>query len=121
MTTKWLLSLALAVGLLAVPAVVAGWWQWDEEPRATHYRLYWTSNLTAWSACDLGEEDYNEAGDYAPNPLPGQVIYIMVTAVNRDGEEGPGEHGPIYACTTHDTGSSDSTPDNNPHYQRSGE
>ena len=117
MTTKWLLSLAL---VFATP-LLAGWWQWDEEPRATHYRLYWTSDLTAWSACDLGEEEYNEAGDYAPHPLSGQVIYIMVTAVNRDGEEGPGEHGPIYACTGHGDRDPDLTPDNDQHFGRTEE
>jgi len=67
---------------------------WTQSVGAGGYRLYWNTVSTEWLRTQAFETSELCATDHARDPLPGEVIYYVVTAYNYGGESET-EHGPI--------------------------
>jgi hypothetical protein len=88
--------------MIAAVALAISLWTWDAVPNADGYHFYWSRVGTQWDACDMVEVTANEIPyPTAPEPLPGEIIYITVSAFNAAGESAE-DHGPVAGCTAAD-------------------
>jgi hypothetical protein len=67
---------------------------WDPSPEATGYRVYWSLAPDWWPSKNLTEVSDTCLTDPSPTPIPGEVIFYVVTAFNAEGESAT-EHGPV--------------------------
>ena len=67
---------------------------WGASRGAGTYRVYWSTAPVEWTTGNMVQTTGLSVPDPAPAPLPGQVIYYVVTASNYYGESET-EHGPI--------------------------
>lgn len=106
-----LLILVVAWSVWAAPL----WLTWDEDPAADRYRVYFNSHGGSWEECEAVVTEINQIPDPVPEPLPGQIYFIVVTGENSKGEGGTG-HGLVVQCTGGDS-SADGPQTTNPNYQ----
>ena len=68
---------------------------WDASEHATAYRVYWSfADPPMWSVVEMSSTTETCMADPTPEPVPGEIIYFLVTAINEQGESET-EHGPI--------------------------
>jgi len=91
MEQRVVMSLAIAAVALVLAVHT---FCWDPSTGATSYRLYWSSVGGAWTTGERVETPDTCVADPTPIPVPGEIVYYVVTAVNSDGES-EAEHGPI--------------------------
>lgn len=92
--------------MLAEVVLAAALWCWNPVMNADGYRFYWSRTGTQWQDCDRVEVLVPETCvpyPTAPEPLPGELIFLTVTAFNGAGEsdtgwQDGGTHGPIVPC-----------------------
>ena len=83
--------------------VAFGCWHWDAVPDADGYAVYWSADPRVWWDCQRAEvygtlcfrDDL--AAPVIPNPPPGGLLFVVVTAFNEAGESSTG-HGPVQRC-----------------------
>ena len=84
-----LIVLLAAVGLASGDNIC-----WDSSEGATGYRVYWGTDPTWWTPLQQVETAALCVADPTPEPLPGEIVYFIVTAYNAYGESET-EHGEI--------------------------
>jgi len=67
---------------------------WDASPTATGYHVYWSAAPDWWPSSNVTNTSSLCLTDPAPDPVPGEVLFIVVTAHNAYGESET-DHGPI--------------------------
>ena len=82
------------LALIAALVLTAHTFCWDRSIGASGYRVYWSSASDMWAAGSMSETAALCLADPVPDPVPGELIYFIVTAFNSHGESET-EHGPI--------------------------
>jgi len=85
------MSLAVVVAALALTVHT---FCWEPSVGATGYRVYWSSGSDIWASGHRIETTELCVDDPVGEPVPGEIVYYIVTAFDADGESET-EHGPI--------------------------
>jgi hypothetical protein len=67
---------------------------WDASVNATEYHVYWSASPDWWPSSNTTSTSSLCVTDPLPDPIPGEVLFFVVTALNAYGESET-DHGPI--------------------------
>ena len=72
-------------------AAAAPYWCWDAVAEVDGYNVYWHEVIGEWELAEMASTWDTCLFDISRDPLPGELIYYVVTSYNEYGES-PTEH-----------------------------